>query len=278
MVSPCWLSTITFILLLDLTCTRQIALLIIDVQNCFLPGGSLAVTEGDQVIPVINNIRSEYKADISLVVLSQDWHCSDHISFASQHKGAGQVIQLSYDKSGSLCDENNSCTEVAYNLTQHLWPDHCVINTPSANFSHNLTHEPSDLVVRKGYNCKVDSYSAFYDNGGFRHTEMHDKLQEDGIDALIITGLARDYCVYYTAMDSKKLGYETYVVLDATRPVTKETGDSAVADMKIKGIQIIESPDVARVIAQLTSDAKYLKSSILMISIILCLFKCLIGM
>ncbi|VDI68981.1 Hypothetical predicted protein [Mytilus galloprovincialis] len=179
----------------------------------------------------------------------------------------------------SLCDENNSCTEVAYNLTQHLWPDHCVINTPSANFSHNLTHEPSDLVVRKGYNCKVDSYSAFYDNGGFRHTELHDKLQEVGIDALIITGLARDYCVYYTAMDSKKLGYETYVVLDATRPVTKETGDSAVADMKIKGIQIIESPDVAGVIAQLTSDAKCLNStSILMISIILCLFKCLIGM
>ncbi|VDI02303.1 Hypothetical predicted protein [Mytilus galloprovincialis] len=102
--------------------------------------------------------------------------------------------------------------------------------------------------------------------------------REAGIDALIITGLARDYCVYYTAMDSKKLGYETYVVLDATRPVTKETGDSAVADMKIKGIQIIESPDVAGVIAQLTSDAKYLKSSILMISIILCLFKCLIGM
>ncbi|XP_076087760.1 nicotinamidase-like [Mytilus galloprovincialis] len=273
------LSTITFILLLDLTCTRQIALLIIDVQNCFLPGGSLAVTEGDQVIPVINNIRSEYKEDISLVVLSQDWHCSDHISFASQHKGAGQVIQLSYDKSGSLCDEKNSCTEVAYNLTQHLWPDHCVINTPSANFSHNLTHEPSDLVVRKGYNCKVDSYSAFYDNGGFRHTELHDKLQEDGIDALIITGLARDYCVYYTAMDARKLGYETYVVLDATRPVTKKTGDSAVADMKIKGIQIIESPDVAGVIAQLTSDAKCLNStSILMISIILCLFKCLIGM
>ncbi|CAG2206460.1 pncA [Mytilus edulis] len=165
-----------------------------------------------------------------------------------------------------------------HTILQHLWPDHCVINTPSANFSHNLIHEPSDLVVRKGYNCKVDSYSAFYDNGGFRHTELHDKLQEDGIDALIITGLARDYCVYYTAMDSKKLGYETYVVLDATRPVTKETGDSAVADMKIKGIQIIESPDVAGVIAQLTSDAKYLKSSILMISIILCLFKCLIGM
>ncbi|XP_076089393.1 nicotinamidase-like [Mytilus galloprovincialis] len=276
MISPCWLSAITFILLLDLTCTRQIALLIIDVQNCFLPGGSLAVTEGDQVIPVINNIRSEYKADLSLVVLSQDWHCSDHISFASQHKGARKVIQLLYDKSGSLCDENNSCTEVAYNLTQHLWPDHCVINTPSANFSHNLVHEPSDLVVRKGYNCKVDSYSAFYDNGGFRHTELHDKLQEAGIDSLIITGLARDYCVYYTAMDAKKLGYETYVVLDATRPVTKATGDSTVADMKIKGIQIIESPDVAGVIVQLTSDANYLHSTfILMISIILCFFKCL---
>lgn len=276
MISPCWLSALTFILLLDLTCARQIALLIIDVQNCFLPGGSLAVTEGDQVIPLINNIRSEFKADLSLVVLSQDWHCSDHISFASQHKGARKVIQLLYDKSGSLCDENNSCTEVAYNLTQHLWPDHCVINTPSANFSHNLVHEPSDLVVRKGYNCKVDSYSAFYDNGGFRHTELHDKLQEAGIDALIITGLARDFCVYYTAMDAKKLGYETYVVLDATRPVTKTTGDSAVADMKIKGIQIIESPDVAGVIVQLTSDANYLHSTfILTISIILCFFKCL---
>ncbi|CAC5366538.1 unnamed protein product [Mytilus coruscus] len=220
---------------------------------------------------VINNIRLEYKADISLVVLSQDWHCSDHISFASQHKGSSPVIQLLYDKSGSLCDENNNCTEVAYNLTQHLWPDHCVINTPSANFSLSLTQESSDIVIRKGYNCKVDSYSAFYDNVGFRHTELHDKLQEAGIDALIITGLARDYCVYYTAMDAKKLGYETYV---ATRPVTKITGDSAVADMKIKGIQIIESSDVAGVIAQLTSDAKHLHSPfILMISIILCFIK-----
>ncbi|XP_063412636.1 nicotinamidase-like [Mytilus trossulus] len=155
MISPCWLSALTFLSLLELTCGRQTALLIIDVQNCFLPGGSLAVTGGDQVIPVINNIRSEYKANISLVVLSQDWHCSDHISFKSQHKSAGPVIQLSYDKSGSLCDgNNNNCTEVSYNLTQHLWPDHCVMNTPSANFSLNLTLEPSDLVIRKGYNCK----------------------------------------------------------------------------------------------------------------------------
>ncbi|CAC5354914.1 pncA [Mytilus coruscus] len=123
----------------------------------------------------------------------------------------------------------------------------------------------------------VDSYFAFYDNGGFRHTELHDKLQEAGIDALIITGLARDYCVYYTAMDAKKLGYQTYVVLDATRPVNKETGDSSVADMKIKGIQIIDSPDVAGV--QLTSDAKHLHSPfILLISIILCFIKCVICM
>ncbi|XP_052079382.1 nicotinamidase-like isoform X4 [Mytilus californianus] len=279
MISPCWLSALTFLLLLDLTFARQIALLIIDVQNCFLPGGSLAVAEGDKVIPVINNIRSEYKADISLVALSQDWHCSDHISFASQHKGAGPVIQLLYDKSGSLCDENNNCTEVAYNLTQHLWPDHCVINTSSANFSLSLTQEPSDIVIRKGYNCKVDSYSAFYDNGGFRYTELHDKLQEAGIEAIIITGLARDYCVYYTAMDAKQLGYETYVVLDATRPVTKATGDSAVADMKIKGIHIIESPDVATVIAQLTSDAIHLQSPfIIMISMILCFIKCVVCM
>ncbi|KAK3083497.1 hypothetical protein FSP39_024222 [Pinctada imbricata] len=199
---PIWLS-----LLADITSASNIAFLIIDVQNCFLSGGSLAVNEGDDVIPIINDIRCKYETQFSLVVLSQDWHCSDHISFASQHPGSSplQVIQLYYGQNKTLCQLEAAC-DVKYSVNQTLWPDHCVINTTSANFGGNLTRKTSDRVIRKGYNCKVDSYSAFFDNGGFEHTELHSLLQSSGIEVVFVAGLASDYCVYYTSVDAVNLG------------------------------------------------------------------------
>lgn len=257
--------------------SNNIALLVIDVQNCFLPGGSLAVTEGDRVIPVINEIRSKYSSSFSLVILSQDWHCSDHISFSSQHANTNpfQDIQLLYDSTGSLCDASHNCSEISYNLTQRLWPDHCVMNTASSELSTNLTHLTSDVIIKKGYNCKVDSYSAFFDNGQFRHTELNQKLKNARIDTVFVTGLARDFCVYYTAKDAKMLGYETYVVLDATRPVGIVTGQEAVTDMTNKGIHIINSTDMASTLLGITSGTDYNNTACLLTLVITFIISCL---
>ncbi|KAK3609151.1 hypothetical protein CHS0354_002130 [Potamilus streckersoni] len=194
-----------FVLIAVTEAGAKVALLIIDIQNCFLPGGSLAVTNGTQVIPVINNIRSQNQ--FALTVLTQDWHCPNHVSFASQHNGYQQYeqITLQYSASGSRCSDSVGKCDVKYNVSQILWPDHCIINSTSAEFSLQLNQKSSDIVVRKGYNCDVDSYSAFYDNGGFRQTELYTTLQSHGVTTVIVTGLALDYCVYYTAKDAKKL-------------------------------------------------------------------------
>ncbi|KAI8489364.1 hypothetical protein Bbelb_328070 [Branchiostoma belcheri] len=187
---------------------RPVVLVVIDVQNCFVPGGENPVPGGAEVIPVINGLRSRYGADFDLVVMSQDWHCADHVSFASQHPGYSDfdVMQLDYDSQGALCTGPSpyavNCTDgIAHALNQTLWPDHCVINTtvlynslcnvPSrCGVPPQLTTEPGDLVVRKGYRCEVDSYSAFYDNGGFRQTELDGLLRARGVRGLVITGLA----------------------------------------------------------------------------------------
>ncbi|OWF44367.1 uncharacterized protein LOC110458444 [Mizuhopecten yessoensis] len=249
------LSWVLFLFTIPVVLSQNIALIIIDVQNCFLPGGSLAVTDGQEVIPIINSLRTDYKDAFRLVVLSQDWHCSDHISFASQHAGfnAYQEVSLAYDKNGVLCEPANSCQVVAYNVTQMLWPDHCVINTTSAEFDDSLVQEDSDIVIRKGFNCKVDSYSAFFDNGEFTQTGLHKILQDADISTVFVTGLALDYCVYYTSSDSKRLGYTTYLVQDASRGVANATSVAAVADMKSKGINIIQSDDVGAILESITS-------------------------
>nr|XP_022320868.1 uncharacterized protein LOC111123069 isoform X2 [Crassostrea virginica] len=239
----------------------RIALLVIDVQNCFLPTGSLPVNDGDQVIPVINGIRQQYDNLFSLVVFSQDWHCSDHISFASQHDGKNSYSTtiLQYDNTGKLCE---STCDVQYNLTQVLWPDHCIKNTTDAEFAVNVTRSNTDVIVKKGYHCKIDSYSAFFDNGGFSQTELDVKLKEKDIKSVIITGLALDYCVFYTAKDAKRLGYNVYVVQDATRGVEEGTTVSAVREMKDQGINIVQSSEMSRVMQQLTSAGILLRYSV----------------
>jgi len=231
------------------------ALLIIDVQNCFLEGGSLAVPDGNQVIPVINNLRNKFKN----VVLTQDWHCVNHVSFASVHPGEAvySTIKLEYDENGNLCNNEPKCQpdEIEYTVDQTLWPDHCVKNTQGAEVSTKINKTSGDIIIRKGFNCDIDSYSAFYDNGAISETELNDKLIGLDVDTLYIVGLALDYCVFYSAKDAIGLGFKVYVVEDATRGISPEGISDAVQDMKDSGINIIQSSEI------LGSSGQFLRSS-----------------
>ena len=198
------------------------ALLIVDVQNDFLPGGSLEVPGGDQVVPVINNLQNHFDT----IVASRDWHPADHGSFASNNPGhqPGEVIDLN-------------------GLQQILWPDHCVQGSFGAEFSAQLQTEQIQKVIFKGTDPGVDSYSAFFDNGHRIETELHQYLQEIGIKTLYIVGLAADVCVYFTVKDAIDLGYETYLVTDATKGVNMKPDDTSKAlnDMQKRGAKLIES-------------------------------------
>ncbi|KAH3877166.1 nicotinamidase-like [Dreissena polymorpha] len=241
------------------------ALIVVDVQNCFLYGGTLAVGHGNEVIAVINNIRSHYDKLIALTVFTQDWHCWNHVSFASQHSGKKDydVINLTYNDKGELCTSNDPRCVVKYNISQTLWPDHCVINTTDAKISANMSIQQGDVIVQKGYHCQVDSYSGFYDNGGFSHTEMNDVLKKNGITQVLVTGLALDFCVYYTSKDAKKLGYDTFFILDATRPVFESNVKNVTADLLSKGVHVINSTDIGDYIrASATRDiGDYIRAS-----------------
>ena len=163
------------------------ALIIVDVQNDFCPGGALAVGEGDQVIPIINRIHHLF----DLVILTQDWHPPDHKSFASNNPG----VQV-----GDTIDLNG--------IDQVMWPDHCVQGTEGANFHPDLRREESDPIFRKGTDPGIDSYSAFYDNGHLRSTGLADYLQEKGIAEIALCGLATDYCVKFSVLDALAEGFE----------------------------------------------------------------------
>src|SRR6516162_6307215 len=172
------------------------ALLVIDVQNCFLPGGSLAVKDGDQVVPVINKLAKGF----ANVVMTQDWHTSGHVSFASAHSGKKpfETIDLPYGK-------------------QVLWPDHCVQGTDGASLSKDLAIPQAELIIRKGYHKDTDSYSAFTEADGKTTTGLAAYLNARKLQRLFIAGLATDFCVAWTAMDARKAGFEAYVVEDACR-------------------------------------------------------------
>ncbi|XP_076451541.1 nicotinamidase-like [Babylonia areolata] len=246
------------------------ALLIIDVQDCFLPGGSLAVSQGDQVIPVINKIRADYGSQFSIVVLSQDWHCSDHVSFASQHPGVKPyfVVPLKYNAKGQLCFGSSvpdnytyavNCSSVNTTVNQTVWPDHCIQNETlgptSAQFSTSLTREPTDVVIQKGDSCGVDSYSAFYDNGGFKQTALNQVLKSRDIGVVVVTGLALDYCVYYTSKDAHRLGYKVLTVTDAARGVANDSTAAALEDMRKTGVELVTEAELGEALQRLTSTA-----------------------
>lgn len=196
------------------------ALIIVDVQNDFLPGGALAVKDGDKIIPLINKLQNKFE----LIVATQDWHPKDHGSFASNHnKNPGEKIQLA-------------------GLEQILWPDHCVQETKGADFAADLKTEKFDKVFRKGTDKNIDSYSGFFDNGHKKSTGLADYLKEKGVTEVYIAGLATDYCVKFTALDAVNLGFNTNVILPACRGVGLNNGDiqRAVEEMANKGVKIMQ--------------------------------------
>ncbi len=174
------------------------ALIIIDVQNDFCPGGRLAVAGGDETVPVINALAQ----DFSHVILTQDWHPADHSSFASQHPGASafSTVQMPYGP-------------------QTLWPDHCVIGSQGAAFHKGLDVPKAELIIRKGFRKAIDSYSAFFENDRVTPTGLCGYLQERGFDRLTFVGLAFDYCVRYSAEDAKAQGFSVTVIERATRAI-----------------------------------------------------------
>ena len=201
------------------------ALLVIDVQNCFLPGGSLAVKDGDQVVPVINKLAKGF----TNVVMTQDWHTVGHVSFASSHAGKKpfETIDLPYGK-------------------QVLWPDHCVQGTDGASLSKDLSIPQAELVIRKGYHKDVDSYSAFTEADGKTTTGLAAWLKARKLQRLFIAGLATDFCVAWTAMDARKAGFEAFVIEDACRGIdTQGSLAKAWADMAKAGVKRIQSSDIA---------------------------------
>jgi nicotinamidase/pyrazinamidase len=201
------------------------ALIVVDVQNGFLPGGSLAVKDGDQVIPVINRIAKQFQN----VVMTQDWHTPRHISFASSHEGksAFEVIKLPYGD-------------------QVLWPDHCVQGTDSASIAKDINIPQAALIIRKGYHHDIDSYSAFVEADKQTRTGLAGYLRERKIDTVFVTGLATDFCVAWTAMDARNAGLDVYVVEDACRGIDLN-GSIAKAwdDMTRLGVKRIRSSDIA---------------------------------
>jgi len=199
------------------------ALLLIDIQNDFLPGGALAVPEGDQVIPIANQLQEHF----DLVVATQDWHPESHKSFASSHEGKNTFEQIEL-----------------LGLPQVLWPDHCLQGTTGADLSSELQAHRIEAIFRKGTNPEIDSYSGFYDNGRLKATGLADYLRGKGVQQVYLAGLAGDYCVYYSAKDALHEGFEAFLIEDACRPISPEGFEAAKADILEKGGAVIQSTDV----------------------------------
>ena len=202
------------------------ALLLVDIQVDFLPGGALPVTDGDAVVPVANALQPLFP----LVIASQDWHPRDHVSFAVNHPGKrpGDVV-------------------VVDGVEQVLWPVHCVQHTPGAAFAPGLKTERIAHVVHKGTDPRIDSYSAFHDNARRRDTGLRSWLRARGVDALYVLGLATDYCVQFTVLDALDAGFATTLVADGCRGVDRKPGDvtAAIARMREAGARIATSAEVA---------------------------------
>jgi len=199
-------------------------LLVVDVQNCFTPGGSLAVNDGDKIIPIINRLAPAFEH----VILTQDWHTPGHVSFASTHAGKKpfETVSLPYG-------------------TQVLWPDHCVQGTPGAELHKDLRIPHAEMIIRKGYRKHMDSYSAFYEADGKTPTGLAGYLKERGLTTVFLVGLATDFCVFWSAMDARKAGFDALVIEDATRGIDA-AGSMAKAwqEMQGAGVKRIQSADV----------------------------------
>ncbi|SDD98831.1 nicotinamidase/pyrazinamidase [Paracoccus isoporae] len=195
------------------------ALIVIDAQVDFCPGGRLAVEGGDEIIAPINDLMADYDA----VVLTQDWHPDDHSSFADNHAEAAPF----------------STVEMPYG-PQVLWPRHCVIGSPGAEFHPALAVDVADLVIRKGFRPEIDSYSAFFENDHQTRTGLEGYLRERGVTALDFVGLAHDFCVAWSAMDAAKLGFAVRVIEEATRAIDLDGSRAAAQEkMRAAGVTLI---------------------------------------
>lgn len=199
------------------------ALIIVDVQNDFLPGGALAVEDGFAIIPIINSLQEKF----DLVVATQDWHPDEHKSFASNHPGKKTFEEIDLD-----------------GLPQVLWPDHCVQQTNGAEFSSNLDTKKIEAIFRKGMDKNIDSYSGFYDNGKRKSTGLGAYLEGRGITSVFIAGLAADFCVYFTALDAMELGFNTTIITDATKAIDNEMLKSKLDSFVSKGGSLVTSDTI----------------------------------
>ncbi|MDD1139280.1 bifunctional nicotinamidase/pyrazinamidase [Pseudomonas sp. TNT2022 ID233] len=200
------------------------ALLVIDVQNDFIPGGQLAVPEGDLIVPLINRLAGQFKQ----VVIAQDWHPAGHASFASSHPGRQpyDVIQLPYGE-------------------QTLWPDHCIQGSRGAEFHSGLDLPHAQLIIRKGCKPDIDSYSAFLEADRVTTTGLAGYLKERGIDTVYMVGLALDFCVMFSALDARAAGFNTFVVLDACRAINLNGSlATAIERMQVAGVGLIQSTEL----------------------------------
>lgn len=197
------------------------ALIVVDVQNDFCPGGALAVPNGDEIVALINRLIDAFDH----VVLTQDWHPKVHSSFASSHRGQAVFSSL----------------RMAYG-EQTLWPDHCVQGTPGAEFHPGLVWTKAELIIRKGFRAAIDSYSAFYENDRTTPTGLGGYLKERGLQKLVLVGLATDFCVAYSALDAARLGFEVAIVLDACRAIDLDGSlKRAQEEMRAAGVTLADS-------------------------------------
>ena len=201
------------------------ALILVDIQNDFMPGGALAVPQGEHIVPVVNRLQPFF----DLVVATRDWHPVNHGSFAANHPGrqAGELIEVN-------------------DLPQILWPAHCVQGTAGAEFFPGLDREAWNRVFVKGTDPNIDSYSGFFDNGHRQPTGLGDYLREKGVTEVYIAGLATDYCVKFSALDALDLGFKTYLIEDACRGVNLQPADvqRAIEEMRAAGVAIVTADEI----------------------------------
>jgi nicotinamidase/pyrazinamidase len=201
------------------------ALIIVDVQNDFLPGGALAVKEGDQIIEGINRVAEFFWNEKANIIFTQDWHPSNHLSFASSHPGKKPGDEFQTEAIGPV-----------------LWPDHCVQGTKGAEFHKDLKVDYGHVIIRKGYNPKIDSYSGFLENDKKSETGLAGVLKSLKVKRIFICGLALDYCAYYTAMDGIDFGFDVIFLVDLAKGIDLPEGNvsNAMKNMTEKGIKFIK--------------------------------------
>lgn len=198
-------------------------LIIIDVQNDFIPGGALAVPGGDEIVPLINRLQPKF----DLVIATQDWHPEGHASFASSHLGKEQFESIKLD-----------------GLDQVLWPDHCVQNSEGAEFHRDLDTARVEAIFRKGTNLKIDSYSGFYDNAHLKSTGLAGYLREKGVKELYFCGLAAEFCVFFSLKDALEEGFQATLIEDATRALDNDQFEKAKAEILQKGGKLMTSGEI----------------------------------